>query len=231
MNKKKTLLICSLAAVISLLFVVNGTTQQKSSAEAPYDESLYGPEETIIWTSPGQARFDHYSHTSLGISCDECHFDIFDMANGAAEEAGNFTHTAFAQGKYCGACHDGSMAFGTTTSCGECHSAPMESTIFTYPVKAVLFDHNVHVERGGISCESCHKEVFTMKKGSVEEAERKQMIAEQGKREYLEQIHTRYCGSCHDGGQAFGYLTRCTVCHIGAKTYRVLEGKSAEKWY
>lgn len=231
MNKPKTILICSLAVVFSLVLVVNGITQQNPGSDTPYDESLYGPEETIVWTSPGEAKFNHYSHTSLGYSCDDCHFDIFDMVTGAAKEAGDFNHTAFSEGKYCGTCHDGSMVFGTTTSCGECHSAPLESTVFTYPVKAVLFDHNVHVDRGGISCEACHTEVFTMKQGSVEEAERKQMITEQGKREYLEQIHTRYCGSCHDGGQAFGYLTRCTVCHIGGKAYRELEGRPAEKWY
>lgn len=231
MKKPKTILIYSLAVVISLLLVVNGITQQTPDTDTPYDESLYGPEETIVWGSVGEAKFNHYSHTSLGFSCDDCHFEIFDMVTGAAKEAGDFNHAAFSEGKYCGACHNDGMAFGTTSSCGECHSAPTESTLFTYPVKAVLFDHNIHVERGGISCESCHKEVFTMKKGSVEEAEKEQMNSEQGKREYLEQIHTRYCGSCHDGGQAFGYLTRCTVCHIGGKAYRELEGQPAEKWY
>ena len=231
MNKPKTILICSLVVMISLLFVVNGTTQQRSGADTPYDESLYGPEATTLWASPVQGKFDHYSHTSMGLSCDACHFDLFEMETGAAPRAGDFNHAVFAEGKYCGACHDGSMAFGTTSRCGECHNAPTEPTFFTYPVKAVIFDHDVHVDRGGISCEACHTEVFTMKQGSVEEAERKQMIAEQGKREYLEQIHTRYCGSCHDGGQAFGYLTRCTVCHIGGKAYRELQGISPEKWY
>ncbi len=223
MDKPKILLIWLLAAAVIMMFAISGTSQQSSSDDPPYDESEYGPEAPIIWTTPVQARFSHYSHTSIGFSCEDCHDGLFEMYTGAATEAGDFTMAAFAEGKYCGTCHDGGMAFSTATQCGSCHDAPAEPIIFTYPVKAVLFDHDIHVDRGQISCESCHKEVFTMKKGAVEEEERRNIDTEQGKREYLEKIHARYCGTCHDADHAFGYLTRCTVCHIGVKAYQELQ--------
>jgi len=221
-------IILVLASIGAVLLVAKGMTQQAATSDETYDEAEYGPQAPIVWETPVQAMFNHQSHTTMGFSCEDCHFELFEMEEGAVLEEGDFTMAAFAEGKYCGQCHDGGMAFSTTTQCGACHNAPEEPVVFTYPVKAVVFDHDIHVERGNIACESCHKEVFAMKKGTVEEQERRNINTEEGKREYLERLHARYCGTCHDADHAFGYLTRCTVCHIGVKGYRELQEKRGE---
>ncbi len=82
--------------------------------------------------------------------------------------------------------------------------------IFTRPVKAVIFDHKLHVEEQGLDCDGCHDEPFEMAAGTAEEGGDFTMKAiYQG----------RYCGSCHDGETAFASNTRCTACHIGVKGY------------
>jgi hypothetical protein len=43
------------------------------------------------------------------------------MKAGQAESRDDFTMAAFEQGKYCGACHDGSLAFSSNTRCTWCH--------------------------------------------------------------------------------------------------------------
>lgn len=69
-----------------------------------------------------------------------------------------------------------------------------------------------------------------MKKGSVEKTERAAAPADsKEKREYLEKLHARYCGTCHNAEQAFGYVTRCTVCHVGVKGYEALQQSSGKK--
>jgi c(7)-type cytochrome triheme protein len=198
-----------------------------------YDEETkktYGPKDPIIWDKPTKVIFNHKIHTvDAGLSCESCHNDIFTMKTGTALKSGNLTMAAMAEGQFCGACHDGSTAFATTTQCGSCHLAPETPIVFTVPVKAVSFEHSIHLKKGGLACEACHKEVFSMKKGSIEEAEKAAKGSEGDKRRYLEQLHNKYCGTCHDSSQAFGYLTRCTVCHIGVKGYDTLPGSDLKK--
>ena len=219
-NKASTRSLLALTAFLAASLLPVHTSMAKEA----YDADQYGPEEPIVWSGPTRSSFNHQSHTvDAGLSCDACHDEIFAMEAGATAKAGDFTMQSFKEGKYCGTCHDGSTAFDSATQCGSCHTAPETPIVFTYPVKAVSFEHSTHVEKGKIACESCHKEVFTMKKGAIEETE--QASAEpQDKREYLEKLHNKYCGTCHDSSQAFGYLTRCTVCHIGVKGYDALQG-------
>ncbi len=194
-----------------------------------YDADQYGPQEPMVWSKPTKATFNHSTHTmDAGLACDACHDEIFPMEQGATEQAGDFTMKSFKEGKYCGACHDGNTAFDAATQCGSCHSAPEAAIVFTYPVQAVSFEHSIHVNKGGLACESCHKEVFAMKKGTIEETEQTNANATD-KREYLEKLHNKYCGTCHDASQAFGYLTRCTVCHIGVKGYNDLQKSDQKK--
>jgi len=66
--------------------------------------------------------FTHKTHTmDMGLSCDACHDELFEMMAGAAEEKADFTMESLYAGKYCGACHDGSMAFASNTRCTTCH--------------------------------------------------------------------------------------------------------------
>lgn len=85
--------------------------------------------------------------------------------------------------------------------------------IFVNPVKAVIFEHELHTEQG-LDCESCHEELFDMAAGTAEENDDFTM-------ESLYQ--GQYCGACHDGDTAFASNTRCTVCHIGVKGYNRLQ--------
>jgi len=82
--------------------------------------------------------------------------------------------------------------------------------IFTKPVKAVVFDHKIHVAEAGLECDSCHDGIFEMETGQAESRDDFTMESlYQGK----------YCGACHDGDTAFASNTRCTLCHIGVKGY------------
>jgi c(7)-type cytochrome triheme protein len=204
----------------------NGSASKDDSRKFAYDEETKkttGPKELVVWDAPTRVTFDHQFHTKeAGLSCESCHDDIFTMKSGSALKAG-MSMATMAEGQFCGACHDGSAAFATTTQCASCHYAPEKTIIFNSPVKTVAFDHATHLKKGGLACEACHKEVFKMKTGSIEE-DAKAKANDGDKREYLEKLHNKYCGTCHDSSQAFGYLTRCTVCHIGVKGYEALPG-------
>jgi len=81
------------------------------------------PEEPIIFTKPVKAVvFDHKKHVEdAGLSCEDCHDEIFEMAAGTAEENEDFNMKALYEGKYCGACHDGETAFASNKKCTTCH--------------------------------------------------------------------------------------------------------------
>ncbi|MBW1634774.1 MAG: hypothetical protein JRC87_04795 [Deltaproteobacteria bacterium] len=187
-------------------------------------------EETIVWNEPTKAAFSHTAHVEeYGLECESCHSKTFTMKKGAAAAGKNFTMGSFKKGQYCGSCHNGDDAFDSATQCESCHFPPSEKIVFTQPVKAVVFDHAIHVEKEKLSCESCHKEVFAMKRGTVEEQPGILSDDPAKKREYLVSLHKKYCGTCHDASQAFGYLTRCTVCHVGVKGLAELNGDDKTK--
>jgi hypothetical protein len=85
------------------------------------------------------------------------------MEAGASESKEDFTMAGFMDGKYCGACHDGSTAFHTNSpeKCATCHTPP-GTIVFTKPVKAVVFDHKMHVDDLGFNCTNCHSDLFKM---------------------------------------------------------------------
>lgn len=187
-------------------------------------------EEPLVWDEPNQSLFSHKSHVEeIELECVDCHSEIFAMKKGTASAEKNFTMAAFKDGLYCGSCHNGEDAFDSAGQCESCHFAPTEKIIFTQPVKSVIFDHSIHVEKAKLSCESCHKEVFAMKQGAVENQDAILSDNPLEKRQYLVALHKKYCGTCHDSSQAFGYLTRCTVCHIGVKGLKEHTGEKTKK--
>ncbi len=101
--------------------------EEKEEEEEEYDEELYGPEEPIVWTVPIEAvAFDHKIHTmEAGLECDSCHDELFEMEAGLASENEDFIMETMYQGGYCGACHDGDMAFAANTRCATCHIGVM----------------------------------------------------------------------------------------------------------
>jgi c(7)-type cytochrome triheme protein len=63
---------------------------------------------------PPRALFSHRTHQSFG--CYACHPAVFPQA------AVGFTHAEMQDGKYCGRCHDGRIAFPIPgAACGRCH--------------------------------------------------------------------------------------------------------------
>jgi c(7)-type cytochrome triheme protein len=189
-----------------------------------YDEDVYGPSELIVWDKPvPRVTFSHKVHTmDAGLDCESCHDDLFEMEAGAASENDDFTMASFAEGNYCGACHDGDYAFDAMAAgnCAECHSAP-DRIVFTKPVKAVIFDHDVHVDDYGLGCSDCHSDIFKMHIG----------YAEQNPEQFTMEALYRgeYCGACHDGDMAFASDTKCTTCHIGVMGFDRMMGKEAPK--
>ncbi len=184
-----------------------------------YDEDTYGPEAAVVFEVPvAGVNFSHKVHTmDAGLDCDSCHDEVFQMEAGAAGAEGDFTMKAFTEGKYCGACHDGDTAFTTSGTCAACHALPAEDPmIFAKPVKAVDFSHKLHTEDMGLDCESCHDEIFVMKKGTA---------AEKGDYTMQSLYDGKYCGACHsEDGDAFPSNTRCNDCHIGVKGYDRIYG-------
>ncbi len=74
--------------------------------------------------APGPVSFSHQKHADAKITnCLDCHGPgKFQMKKGGTTERG---HAAMNAGKSCGACHDGTKAFGTAdaASCTRCHKA------------------------------------------------------------------------------------------------------------
>ncbi|GAB4542134.1 MAG: hypothetical protein Fur0020_11620 [Thermodesulfovibrionia bacterium] len=86
-----------------------------------YGETSHGGD--IVYTKPLKAvLFSHKSHVEeMGFSCDACHSGLFEMMALSVQEKGDFTMESLYKGKYCGACHNGSMAFASNTQCARCH--------------------------------------------------------------------------------------------------------------
>jgi len=78
----------------------------------------------IIYTKPVKAViFSHKAHVlNLGLQCAWCHDKTFQMEAGAMENDGSSVDMAsLCNEKYCGTCHNGDIAFSTTTQCARCH--------------------------------------------------------------------------------------------------------------
>lgn len=78
--------------------------------------------------SPGQVTFDHNTHLAKGQKCLNCHGKgkPFKTKNGTSPD---MTMKAYNEGKTCGTCHNGKVAFSTATmdNCLKCHKVPSAS--------------------------------------------------------------------------------------------------------
>ena len=83
--------------------------------------SAVGPDKTITWAGGGKGAvmFDGRKHAEKGYVCKDCHHGLFSMKYGTAR----ITHAKLKQGQYCGACHNGTLAFSTVDQekCFACH--------------------------------------------------------------------------------------------------------------
>lgn len=77
----------------------------------------------IIYTQPVMGViFSHEAHVEeIGMDCETCHDDLFEMEALNVQQNSDFTMKGLAEGNYCGACHDGDMAFDSDSRCASCH--------------------------------------------------------------------------------------------------------------
>ena len=77
----------------------------------------------IVYTKPLKAViFSHKAHTEdLGLQCDWCHEETFEMEALHMQESADFNMESLCNENYCGTCHNGDIAFSTTTQCARCH--------------------------------------------------------------------------------------------------------------
>jgi len=71
--------------------------------------------------SAGKVVFDGKTHADKGAKCADCHQSgIFKMKKGTSDKA---TMKDMEAGKSCGACHNGTKAFGVKeqSTCAKCH--------------------------------------------------------------------------------------------------------------
>lgn len=79
------------------------------------------PGKTVEWENPaGTVIFDGKIHSDRGLKCNDCHTKIFAMKKGTAQMNMKEQNA----GAFCGACHDGTGAFATSSaeSCVRCHT-------------------------------------------------------------------------------------------------------------
>ncbi|NOX21126.1 MAG: hypothetical protein GXO99_07725 [Nitrospirae bacterium] len=84
------------------------------------DMSYYMPKNTtVLGEGMYAASFNHNVHNVF--ECDTCHTSIFSFSY----TPGEITMAKISEGKYCGECHNGEMAFAST-NCVACHSGLSE---------------------------------------------------------------------------------------------------------
>ncbi|MDT8441544.1 MAG: cytochrome c3 family protein [Desulfuromonadales bacterium] len=142
-------------------------------------------------TNVGLVPFSHDVHLGM-FSCGECHPDIF-RAQANSNRVGM---QAMEQGASCGACHDGSSAFGVKDDCTACHAGDI--LYQEEDAGDVVFPHAAHL--GMFGCDDCHPALFQARKGA-------------NKASMADMENGLSCGACHDGSSAFGVAEDCEACH------------------
>jgi len=203
---------------LPLLFIMSMMAFLTAAGPALAESSGGGE---IYYTKPVKAvLFSHKLHVDeRGLGCDMCHTQLFEMQALAAQERPDFTMKSLYAGKYCGACHNGKMAFASDTQCARCHdgvkgyeaalasgkidpnakpsSGPKPFVYKPEGIGKVTFSHEFH--SSAYSCKDCHTKVFQMKKG--------------GNKITMDTINAgKHCGKCHDGKIATA-ATDCDKCH------------------
>jgi len=143
----------------------------------------------------GKVEFSHYAHMeAVGKDCPTCHNSIYHIVT---KNNPAYTMAQMADGKACGACHNGKKAFSVKEDCETCHQ---NGDILYKDEDAgnVTFPHKAHTAMFG--CDECHPDVFKAERG-----------ANKATMEEMEKGAS--CGACHDGSTAFGVAEDCESCH------------------
>ncbi len=77
----------------------------------------------FAWAGGGEGEvvFSHANHIVSKLSCDRCHYDLFDRVKSADDT--HKMNPMYAEGS-CGACHNGEVSFAST-DCGACHEGAL----------------------------------------------------------------------------------------------------------
>jgi c(7)-type cytochrome triheme protein len=228
MKFNKTIIFVVLSAYVGLFFVVadldgvqEARADQNPTEQAARQERTKKPVPTQKTPATGYpdyaiGLFSHKAHASeAGLQCTDCHSKIFQMAAGAAKASGDFNKISFGEGRYCGACHNGTKVFAIQdeANCKRCHGNdvdPPDTILFEKPAQGVLFNHALHNKELGLACNECHMRLFEMKVGSTSEQPDFNMEA---------MYNGKYCGFCHDSTLAFDLKTDCSKCHLKMPGY------------
>ncbi len=69
----------------------------------------------------GPVTFSHQKHVDKKLQCTACHVKVFQMKKGGTTKGKPMLMADMMKGQYCGACHNGKMAFAAT-DCMKCHA-------------------------------------------------------------------------------------------------------------
>lgn len=176
-------------------FIVLGMALMLLSVHSPIPASRIADVVRMPVAETGPVRFSHYRHLeALDNNCAACHNDIFHIQR---EKNPPRSMADMAEGKSCGACHNGRDAFGVSGNCSPCH--PTRDVSFKVPdIGDVTFSHDDHTFLYG--CVECHPDLF------VPQADNPEVSMER-----MEQGES--CGACHDDDTAFSVSGDCTRCH------------------
>ncbi|RWX51182.1 c(7)-type cytochrome triheme domain-containing protein [Candidatus Electrothrix marina] len=215
MKLNKVMMIVVLLGSIGVF--VTGLKNGTQEAQAATQEAPVQGAPAVLFPDYEIGLFSHKAHvTGAALQCTACHNGIFEMSASTAKGNDDFNKISFGEGKYCGACHNGSVAFGVQdeASCSRCHGNDVTSPdtiLLEKPLKAILFNHALHNKELGLACNECHMKLFDMKTGSTgEEADFTMEAMYNGK----------YCGACHNGTMAFDLKADCTKCHVDTPEYK-----------
>jgi len=70
----------------------------------------------------GKVIFDGSVHQAAGYGCPDCHNDW--LFSKMEKRSWHGDMDDMREGRYCGACHNGEIAFGVEENCSRCHISP-----------------------------------------------------------------------------------------------------------
>lgn len=80
--------------------------------------ALVGGGDITLKSKGGKVVFSHETHVSgSGLKCTACHDKLFT----SSKKHKHMTMKAMQKGKFCGACHNGKIAFSVKGDCARCH--------------------------------------------------------------------------------------------------------------
>jgi c(7)-type cytochrome triheme protein len=147
-------------------------------------------DKTYNIAATGPTRFSHNTHLASSPDCRVCHPSLF-----VAGPNKRFTMAEMKKGKSCGACHNGSKAFGIDR-CVTCHPVK-EKTFKVKETGPTHFSHKIHIEIS--ECVDCHPKLY-----APNHKNRRVGMAAMEK--------GQSCGACHNSRKAFS-IKECTKCH------------------